>query len=69
MSFFKKIAKEFEDLGIGKDKDEKKDESHGYGGHGDDGHHGSEGYRGDGYRGGHEGYGGSYSIRVSPQLH
>lgn len=29
MSFFKKIAKEFENLGIGdKDKEEKKDESH-----------------------------------------
>lgn len=49
MSFFKKIAKEFEDLGLGgKDKEEKKEgQSHSYGGNGEN------------YRGGHESYGGS----------
>lgn len=64
MSFFKKIAKEFEEMGIGgKDKDKKEEEAQAYGGHS------SEGYRGDGYRGGHEGYGGSCQIRVSKEPH
>jgi hypothetical protein len=74
MSFFKKIAKEFEELGIGgkdKDKDKKEEESsHGYGGdeghHGSEGHHCSEGYRGGGHEGG--GYGGKYQSACSQSL-
>lgn len=60
MSFFKKIAKEFDELRLGGDKKEEEapPPSHDGGGHRREDHYqGSQGYR-------NEGYGGSSSTRV-----